>query len=368
MARSLQEIQNDINAAYAASEGKWTSELNALVAEKKAAEKGAKPSQTRTLTPAPDYSLGDVEYRWGIDPYVKDDPLALLALNEIERLTGGDYGQIIKAVTRPNSPFEIEKRVLDKKGVPSIYGTSWQGFYAPEGTKVNPAGNLPQIAVNTTDFIDEGTPGFFPDAYYLDTLETSVPENIYDRLVDASELDKRNIPPKDELTPAPQYPVSVPDEESFFNKIRSYLAETPAGGLFGVTKPNQGDEYYVPNMEIPPTEKKSLLQKRREDGSMPTAEDMELLKTIQGTGRTTRHELDHFGFDVLRALGYDIEPENESRGYHEHKHYTDPLDEEPIYGYKLGDLGNKYAELARKELKNRRGYAQGGIASIRKVA
>ena len=39
MARSLEEIQNDINAALAASGGEWTPELNALVAEKKAAEK-----------------------------------------------------------------------------------------------------------------------------------------------------------------------------------------------------------------------------------------------------------------------------------------------------------------------------------------
>ena len=32
------------------------------------------------------------------------------------------------------------------------------------------------------------------------------------------------------------------------------------------------------------------------------------------------------------------------------------------------EKGLDYAELARKELKNRRGYAQGGIASIRKAS
>ena len=32
MARSQEEIQNDINAALAASKGEWTSELNALAA------------------------------------------------------------------------------------------------------------------------------------------------------------------------------------------------------------------------------------------------------------------------------------------------------------------------------------------------
>ena len=58
------------------------------------------------------------------------------------------------------------------------------------------------------------------------------------------------------------------------------------------------------------------------------------------------------------------QPENEDEGYHEHKHYTDALDEDS----ELGEKGLNYAELARQELIRRRGYAQGGIASIRKVA
>ena len=69
---------------------------------------------------------------------------------------------------------------------------------------------------------------------------------------------------------------------------------------------------------------------------------------------------------MLRALGYDIKNEEPKyyQGEHEHKHYTAPLDEKS----ELGEKGLDYAELARKELKNRRGYAQGGIASIRKAS
>ena len=104
----------------------------------------------------------------------------------------------------------------------------------------------------------------------------------------------------------------------------------------------------------------------REDGSMPTAEGMDYLRRLQGTGLTTRHELDHLGFDVLRALGEDIKSKEPKyyQGDHEHEHYTDALDEDS----ELGEKGLNYAELARQELKNRRGYAQGGIASIRKAS
>jgi hypothetical protein len=116
-------------------------------------------------------------------------------------------------------------------------------------------------------------------------------------------------------------------------------------------------------MDKPVPPKKSLSQ-LREEGSMPTAADMERLRRDQGTGLTTRHELDHLGFDVLRALGHSVQPENEDEGDHEHEHYTDALDEDS----ELGEKGLNYAELARQELIRRRGYAQGGIASIRKAA
>tara|TARA_R100001594_G_scaffold1002_1_gene4077 strand:- start:5542 stop:6465 length:924 start_codon:yes stop_codon:yes gene_type:complete len=274
-------------------------------------KKEVKPSQTRTLTPAPDYSLGDVEYRWGIDPSVRDDPLALLALNEIERLTGGDYGQVIKAVTRPDSPFVVDKnfirdkytkRGLNPTGKTSIYDTMTRGVYSPVTSKTNPTG-LPQILVNTTDWIDKF----------------------------GAKYDKRDVPDKDA------------DDPSFFERLMRII------GM----------------MDKPVLPKKSLSQ-LREEGSMPTVEDMDYLRRGQGTGLTTRHELDHFGFDVLRALGHDIKSKEPKyyQGDHEHEHYTDALDEES----ELGEKGLNYAELARKELIRRRGYAQGGIASIRKVA
>jgi hypothetical protein len=303
MARSLQEIQNDINAALAASGGEWTPELNALVAERKAAEKEVKPSQTRTLTPAPAYSLGDVEYRASMDRYVKDDPLALLALNEIERLTGGDYGQVIKAVTQREAQTPVEKALIkDHAYLPGIYDTNLRGIYSPVTSPDNPTG-LPQILVNTIDYIDQF----------------------------GADYDKRNVPAK-----APP-----PDDPSFFERLMRIIG--------------------VMDKPVPP--KKSLSQ-LREEGSMPTAADMERLRRDQGTGLTTRHELDHLGFDVLRALGHSVQPENEDEGDHEHEHYTDALDEDS----ELGEKGLNYAELARQELIRRRGYAQGGIASIRKAA
>ena len=273
------------------------------------------PVRGTSTNPAPNYSLGDVEYRASMDPFVKDDPMALLALNEIERLTGGDYGQIIKAVTRPDSPFVVDKNFMDyytKRGLnptgkTSIYDTMTRGVYSPVTSKTNPTG-LPQILVNTTDWIDKY------GAFY----------------------DKRDVPDKD--APSSQHPL-----DSFFEKLMR---------IIGV-------------MDKPAPYKKSLSQ-MREEGSMPTVEDMDYLRRGQGTGLTTRHELDHLGFDVLRALGHDIKSKEPKyyQGDHEHEHYTDALDEDS----ELGEEGLNYAELARQELIRRRGYAQGGIASIRKVA
>ena len=316
MARSLEEIQNDINAALAASKGEWTPELNALVAERNAAEKavaegevelpykfgtpvgGTSINEYRSGYEKPDYSLGDVEYRASMDRYVKDDPLALLALNEIERLTGGDYGHVIKAVTQREAQTPMEKVFIqDHPYLSGIYGTNLRGFYSPATALSNPT-PLPQILVNTTDRIDQFGPAY----------------------------DRRDVPAK-----------TLPDDPSFFEKLMRIVG--------------------VMNEPVPP--KKSLSQ-MREEGSMPTAEGMDYLRRLQGTGKTTRHELDHLGFDVLRALGYDIQPENEDEGYHEHKHYTDALDEDS----ELGEKGLNYAELARQELIRRRGYAQGGIVSI----
>ena len=118
MARSLQEIQNDINAALAASGGEWTPELNALVAERGSTggveeiiEETGPTKEERIQQAAQEYkdnytnrSLADVEFRADIDPIISGIPPALLKYQDIERKTGGDVGELIKVILGENDP------------------------------------------------------------------------------------------------------------------------------------------------------------------------------------------------------------------------------------------------------------------------
>lgn len=54
--------------------------------------------------PAPDYSLGDVEFRADIDPIISGIPPALLKYQDIEKETGGDVGELIKVILGEDDP------------------------------------------------------------------------------------------------------------------------------------------------------------------------------------------------------------------------------------------------------------------------
>jgi len=54
--------------------------------------------------PAPDYSLGDVEFRADIDPIISGIPPALLKYQDIEKETGGDVGKLIKVILGEDDP------------------------------------------------------------------------------------------------------------------------------------------------------------------------------------------------------------------------------------------------------------------------
>jgi hypothetical protein len=54
--------------------------------------------------PAPDYSLGDIEFRADIDPIISGIPPALLKYQDIEKETGGDVGELIKVILGEDDP------------------------------------------------------------------------------------------------------------------------------------------------------------------------------------------------------------------------------------------------------------------------
>jgi len=58
-------------------------------------EKKAMVENYKRTVPYHHRGLGDVEFRADIDKYVNTSPRAILALHDIEKRTGGDYGQLI---------------------------------------------------------------------------------------------------------------------------------------------------------------------------------------------------------------------------------------------------------------------------------
>ena len=58
-------------------------------------EKKAMVENYKRTVPYHYRGLGDVEFRADIDKYVNTSPRAILALHDIEKRTGGDYGQLI---------------------------------------------------------------------------------------------------------------------------------------------------------------------------------------------------------------------------------------------------------------------------------
>ena len=144
------------------------------------------------------------------------------------------------------------------------------------------------------------------------------------------------------------------DSRSFFEKLK---------GIFGYGR----DDFN--------------LKEEIEKGTSPTKEAMELLQQHQGAETTTRHELDHYFFDLMRRLGYkfpDKDLADPKKDYEEaFVTDTDRVLPKEKFGegknpkYYLPEYYNKInkllEEMADKELKKRRGYKEGGLLEMMKT-
>ena len=115
------------------------------------------------------------------------------------------------------------------------------------------------------------------------------------------------------------------------------------------------------------------LERRREEGTMPTKEDMKQAKETMPFEKTTRHELDHFGLDLLRALGYELPYVDSVRKEEQFVGMLDKILEAP--GYKSEpssytkfsyDIKDQIDAMAKDALKKERGYNMGGLVAMLK--
>ena len=257
-------------------------------------KKEVKPSQTRTLTPAPAYSLGDVEFRAEIDPIISRIPPALLKYQDIEKETGGDVGELIKVILGeddPNNPGffrDFTKEDLDRGGAYRLgrYNpTEDERYYREEA---------------------RGEPGM---AY---AFEPNVPEESFLDMLKRI-IFRREKPRLDT------------------DRLIETLAEELAHGGMRILEDLGLD---------PIDEKKYNVSKSSE---LPLEE--EIIDQYQYMARTGGTELSP---DIIGGRSSLAPNEKNARI--------------------LGEMLNRIDEQALEELKNRRGYAQGGIASIRKAS
>ena len=107
---------------------------------------------------------------------------------------------------------------------------------------------------------------------------------------------------------------------------------------------------------------------------MPTEEDMKEAKETMPFEKTARHELGHFGLDLLRALGYKLpERVKDLQGEEEYMRLLDENLKMPGYKYDPPDLTeygknliNQIDSMAKDALKKERGYKQGGLVAMLK--
>jgi len=280
------------------------------------------PSPFRTSPYNKPYSLGDVEYLAFLKNLARrrvpgeGSSLTELAIDDIERETGGDFGKYIQMVTSDKAPSKAEKdfvgymKYLSSVGaaeIPddfkSIYGTNLRGTFFPKSSderKVYKSKtDEPQILVQDLDKIEKF----------------------------GAKYDKRDI-----------------DSRSFFEKLKE---------IFGI-------------------ERDFDLEKERMEGDFPTKEEMEKLKMMQGMERTKGEELDHYAINLLRNLGYKT-PEAIDRlgskrtgGEEGFLGSINDLRRGKALSSEDKDTLNKLQELAAKELKKRRGYKQGGLVAMLK--
>ena len=281
------------------------------------------------------YSLGDVEYRAEMQKYLKDDPTAQIAMRRIEQLTGGDYGQVIKyilprkeGVDKSKSEQRLEdvlRKVFSKRGqkLKSASGTNLAGLYLPrESQKVDYTGPVSQSETLPEIFVQR--PNVF-DQKVIDSMLTN-------RL--AEDVEKESLKVGKDFKPG------------YFERLLEKL------GIKDVDR---------------------SLERRREEGTMPTEEDIKQAKETMPFERTTRHELDHFGLDLLRALGYKLPYIDNVSKEEQFVGMLDELLEAPGYknepskvtkfGYELKD---QIDAMAKDALKKERGYKQGGLVAMLK--
>ena len=293
------------------------------------------------------YSLGDVEYRADMQKYLKDDPTAQLAMRRIEQLTGGDYGQAIKyilprkeGVEKSESEQRLEdvlRGVLGKRGdkLKSASGTNLAGLYLPKESQkgdysgpVSQSETLPEIFVQRPDVFDQEV----IDAMHTKdgvTRDVKVLKSIL-----AEDVEKESLK------------VGKDFEPGYFERLLEKL------GIKDVDR---------------------SLERRREEGTMPTEEDMKQAKETMSFEKTTRHELDHFGLDLLRALGYELPYVDNVRKEEQFVGMLDKILEAP--GYKdepssytkfSYDIKDQIDAIAKDALKKERGYNMGGLVAMLK--
>ena len=271
------------------------------------------------------YSLGDIEYLAFLKNLAQrrvpgGSKTTELAIDDIERETGGDFGKVIQMVTSDKAPSKAEKDFVEyykhlesigavelPKDFKSIYGTNLRGTFFPKSSderKVYKSKtDEPQILVQDLDKIEKF----------------------------GAKYDKRDI-----------------DSRSFLERFKA---------LFGYDR----DDF--------------SLAEEREEGTFPTAEDMEKLKMMQGMERTKGEELDHYAINLLRNLGYKTPESIDRLGSKRTGGEEGFLGEINAlrYGKKLEDFSEKdfktlveLENMAEKELKKRRGYKEGGVVNMLK--
>jgi|TARA_X000001036_G_scaffold413950_1_gene428718 hypothetical protein len=293
------------------------------------------PSPFRTSPYNKPYSLGDIEYRAEMQKFLKDDFVSRLAMRRIEQLTGGDYGQVLKyilprkkGVEKSDSEKRLDKLLRDAIGARSASGTNVRGLYVPTESALRDYSGvrskdptLPEIFVQRPNVFDQEI---------IDTNEGKFAQNIY-----ADDVEKEALKVGKDFKPG--------YFESFLEKL----------GIKDVDR---------------------SLKRRIEEGTMPTEEDIKEAKETMPFEKTARHELGHFGLDLLRALGYKLpERVKDLQGEERYMHLLDRNLKMPGYKYNPPNLTkhgksliSQIDAMAKDALTKERGYKQGGLVAMLK--
>jgi len=301
--------------------------------------KSGRVKSARVPPPSPfrskPYSLGDIEYRAEMQKFLKDDFVSQLAMRRIEQLTGGDYGQVLKyilprkkGVEKFDSEKRLDKILKDAVGARSASGTNVRGLYVPkESQKGDYTGPVSQSATLPEIFVQR------PDVYKQEIIDTN--EGKFAQSIYADDVEKEALKVGKDFKPG--------YFESFLEKL----------GIKDVDR---------------------SLKRRIEEGTMPTKEDIKEAKETMPFEKTARHELGHFGLDLLRALGYKLpERVKDLKGEERYMHLLDRNLKMPGYKYNPPNLTkhgksliSQIDAMAKDALTKERGYNMGGLVTMLK--